>query len=170
MKKNNAGITLMALVITIIVMLIIFSISVYEGDKLIKRSKLQTLETNMLTIQAKVKAYSEEIEAKVWTENEENKEEARETAFEDKGMTKIDGLSDEVTKDLQIQDDYDVYKITDKALVNMGLEEIKDEEYVALFSKKDYKKIEIVYPKGVSYDNNKYYSLYSLSEAVRKEE
>ena len=66
MRKNNSGITLLVLVITIVVLTIIASITVYEGKELIDKSKVQTLETNMLTIQAKVKAYAEEIEAKVW--------------------------------------------------------------------------------------------------------
>ena len=54
--KNNSGITLIALSVTIIVLLILVSISASAGTKIISKSKAQTLETNMLTIQAKVKA------------------------------------------------------------------------------------------------------------------
>ena len=73
MKKNDSGITLLVLVITIVVLTIIASIAVYEGKELIEKSKVQTLQTNLLTIQAKAKAYAEEIEAKIWTENDETR-------------------------------------------------------------------------------------------------
>lgn len=60
MKKQN-GITLVSLTVTIIVMMIIASITVYSGANLIKRAKLQDLVTSMLLIQAKAKEYVEEV-------------------------------------------------------------------------------------------------------------
>ena len=45
-EKNN-GVTLLALVITIVVLLIIAGITVYEGKETINRSKLEELRTNM---------------------------------------------------------------------------------------------------------------------------
>ena len=50
-EKNN-GVTLLALVITIVVLLIIAGITVYEGKETINRAKLEELRTNMLLIQA----------------------------------------------------------------------------------------------------------------------
>ena len=86
MMKNNSGITLLALIIIVIVLIIIASISVYEGKELIAKSKVQTLETNMLIIQAKAKSYAEEIDAKIWTDN--NKDESRDNKFKnDKGFS-----------------------------------------------------------------------------------
>ena len=63
-EKNN-GVTLLALVITIVVLLIIAGITVYEGKETINRSKLEELRTNMLLIQAKSKEYVEEANFKI---------------------------------------------------------------------------------------------------------
>ncbi|MBR3152301.1 MAG: hypothetical protein IKF52_01595 [Clostridia bacterium] len=52
LKKEN-GVTLVALVITIIVMLILASITIVASTNLTKKSKLKNLQTNMLLIQAK---------------------------------------------------------------------------------------------------------------------
>ena len=60
MRKQN-GITLIAITLTVIVMLIIASITVYYGTDLIQNAKLQDLKTNMLLIQAKTKSGVEEV-------------------------------------------------------------------------------------------------------------
>lgn len=57
--KDNKGITMVVLVITIIVLLIIASISIGEGNKVIERSQLENLKTNMLLVKAKAKEYVE---------------------------------------------------------------------------------------------------------------
>ncbi|MBR3133475.1 MAG: hypothetical protein IKG42_05385 [Clostridia bacterium] len=51
-KKEN-GVTLVALVITIIVMIILASITIAASTNLTKKNKLKNLQTNMLLIQAK---------------------------------------------------------------------------------------------------------------------
>ena len=53
--KNNKGITLMTLVITIIVLLIIVSITVNYGIDSINKAQIQNMQTNMLLIEAKAK-------------------------------------------------------------------------------------------------------------------
>ena len=53
--KNEKGITLIALVITVILLFIIGGISIKMGTDLINTSKAETIETNMLTIKAKAK-------------------------------------------------------------------------------------------------------------------
>ena len=58
--KNNKGITLVALTITIIVMLIIASITIYGGSKLIKQAQTEDVKTNMLLLQAEIKNYVEQ--------------------------------------------------------------------------------------------------------------
>ena len=47
-RKNNSGITLIALTVTIIVMIILATIGINSGKEIIKKSKIQTLQTNML--------------------------------------------------------------------------------------------------------------------------
>ena len=58
--KNNKGITLIALTITIIILLILASITIYSGKESIKKAQLESLKTNMLLIKAKAKEYVEQ--------------------------------------------------------------------------------------------------------------
>ena len=53
-KSNNKGITLVALVITIIVLLILSSIATYSGLNVVKSSKLTVFTTEMKIMQTKV--------------------------------------------------------------------------------------------------------------------
>lgn len=87
--KNEKGITIIALIITVVVLVIIASISITAGSQLIQEAKTQTIETNMLAIRAKAKSYAEEIEAATWalssSEDPEKDKETRRTAlFHDK--------------------------------------------------------------------------------------
>ena len=63
--KNNKGITLITLTITIIVLAIIAGITVYSGIDTVKRTNLESMRTNMLLIQAKAKEYVEEANFKI---------------------------------------------------------------------------------------------------------
>lgn len=58
--KQNRGVTLIALIVTIIILLIIAGIAVYNGKETIQRAKLEELRTNMLLIEAKAKGVVEE--------------------------------------------------------------------------------------------------------------
>ena len=166
MIKNNSGITLAALIITVIVITIIATISVYEGKELIAKSKVETLETNMLTIQAKAKSYADEIDAKIWTETD--KETSRNKEFKDKGFSDPITLTSELLDEIDntIKSNYIAYRINDIALKNMGLNEISDEEFIAVFNKNDYKLMDIIYTNGVSYKSKTYYSLSKLQNAL----
>ena len=172
MKKNNSGITLLALVIIVIVLIIIASISVYEGRELIAKSRVQTLETNMLLIQAKAKSYAEEIDAKIWTESDSKKDELRNRAFKDDKKFSdpvtveqkyLDQISDE------IKNNYIAYTITDEALKNMSLEDIKNESYIVIYNKEDFNKIDIIYADGVKYKGNNYFTLSELKKVLSSE-
>ncbi len=57
--KENKGVTLVALIITIVVLLIIASIGVYSGKETIQKANLEALRTNMLLIEAKAKGVVE---------------------------------------------------------------------------------------------------------------
>ena len=63
--KENRVVTLLALVITIVVMIIIAGIAVYTGTDTIKKAKLEELKTNMLLIEAKAKGLVEEVNFKI---------------------------------------------------------------------------------------------------------
>lgn len=169
--KKNSGITLVALVITIIVMIIIASISVYEGKAIIKKSKIQTLETNMLTVKAKAKAYAEEIDAKVWALSESEQQTAKEEKFTEKNMTKTTVDSEALGQiSIDIKNDYDAYLVTDAALDDMGLSELKeDDDYIVIYSASDYKLMDVIYSAGVDYNGKRYYSLSTLQEVLENE-
>ena len=51
--KKEKGITLVALAITIIVLTILASVTLYVGTNIIKRANLQNINTDMMLIQAK---------------------------------------------------------------------------------------------------------------------
>ena len=58
--KENKGITLIALMVTIIILLIIVGIAIYNGKETIQKANLEELRTNMLLIEAKAKGLVEE--------------------------------------------------------------------------------------------------------------
>ena len=176
MKKNDSGITLIALVMTIIVLIIIVSISSYEGSRMIATSKVQTLETNMLTIQAKAKGYAEEIDAKIYTESQ--KDTARNKKFIEKGFSGPITLNKEFLDqvELKIRNSYVAYSTKGnsenegKVLTDMGLSEIKDEEYIVVYSLTDYRIMDVVYPAGINYEDETFYTLSSLQSALKGQE
>lgn len=77
--KNNKGITLIALIITVIIILIIGGITIYEGSKLVDEAKYEDVKTNMLLLQAEIKNYVEQAKF-------ENKE-LKDIIGDDKGIT-----------------------------------------------------------------------------------
>lgn len=165
MKNFNSqkGVTLVALVITIVVLFILASIAINQGADLIGQARVQTYETNMLTIEARVKGYAEDIEAAIWTKNDSDKQLEREKKFKEYGLEKTT-VSSEVK--LSIPQNY-AYLITDEGLNKMNLGDLKGEKYIAIFDEKNYKNMDIVYPKGVNYDNSTYYTLSELKEALK---
>ena len=160
MKKNNSGITLMALVITIIILTIIISISVYEGKELIEKSRIQSIENNMLIIQAKAKAYAEEIDAKIWTEKE-NKDATRDGEFREKGFN----ASNNIVSNIDVSN-YFAYIISSNGLSLMGLDDKNDGKYMVIYDKEDYKKMDVIYIDGVNYKNETIYTLSKMQEVL----
>ncbi len=146
LKLNKRGITLIPLVITIIILGIIASVSIYTGTNIIKKTSLQTINTNMMLIQAKVKTISEQAkfnnDTSIYkgtklTQIEENK--------------KIDEL---VSKNI-VEKNENYYLLSQSDLNEMGLEKIKiDDGYIV-----EYVNNEIIYVKGFNANNNTYYKL-----------
>ena len=109
----------------------------------------------MLTIQAKTRAYSEEIEAKVWALGN-NKETQRTTEFNDKGLERQNDSSLE-------------YTLTPEGLDAMGLSDIRTDPYTVIFSN-DYQAIDVKYTPGVTYKGDVYYTLSSLQNLLENVE
>ena len=177
MKKNNSGITLLALIIMIIVLIIIASIAVYEGKELIEKSKVQTVETCMLTIQAKAKAYAEEIESKIWTESDSTKGAARDSKFSEKGFTVVNlgtndysGIIDQIDAEVK-ENGYTAYKVGASVLENLSLDYAEGEEFIVVYDNKEFKKIDVAYvkgSKGLKYNGENYFTLSKLQKALEE--
>lgn len=58
--RENKGVTLIALMITIVILLIIAGIAIYSGKDIIRRADLEALRTNMLLVEAKARGLVEE--------------------------------------------------------------------------------------------------------------
>ena len=156
--KNNKGITLVALVITIIILLILASITIYSGKESIKKAQLESLKTNMLLIKAKAKEYVEQASFKNGVNKSEISEEAKN---ELKG--KEANASDYSKQNITINGGEILYKLTSDNLKEMGLKDVKlgsNEEYLVKYNIKDVT-VEVYNTSG--YENNGT-TVYSLSE------
>ena len=156
--KNNKGITLIALTITIIILLILASITIYSGKESIKKAQLESLKTNMLLIKAKAKEYVEQASFKNGVNKSEISEEAKN---ELKG--KEANASDYSKQNITINGGEILYKLTSDNLKEIGLKDVKlgsNEEYLVKYNIKDVT-VEVYNTSG--YENNGT-TVYSLSE------
>ena len=156
--KNNKGITLIALTITIIILLILASITIYSGKESIKKAQLESLKTNMLLIKAKAKEYVEQASFKNGVNKSEISEEAKN---ELKG--KEANASDYSKQNITINGGEILYKLTSDNLKEMGLKDVKlgsNEEYLVKYNIKD---VTVVVYNTSGYENNGT-TVYSLSE------
>lgn len=175
--KSCKGITMIALVVTIVILIILASISIIEGKKLIKEAKIENILTDMITIKAKVKGYAEEINSEVW-DLKENKEEKIKELFKQK--YNIDN-TDITNNDILSQIDSNItnkicFEISQSALTEMGLMDIaqslSDEErqnYIMVYDVNDCTNLDIVCIEGIPYDGVSYYSLSCLQNKFREE-
>lgn len=173
-KNNKSGITLIALVITIIVILILAGITINSGTDLIRRSKLESLMTNMITIKANAKIYAEEINAKVWDLQDTEKKTKRAELFSETYNMESDTESISKINDSTINDSNgcEAYKINKTTLEKMGLSELasvsEDGEFVVVYNSKDFNKLEIVYPSGINYNDSTCWTLSELKDKLNE--
>ena len=172
--NNKSGITLIALIITIIVILILAGISVKEGTSLIKKAKIESIMTNMITIKANAKGYAEEINAEIWDLGEEEKATKRTELFASKyKMTALDSSSIESKVDSSIKENGCIaFNITKDTIENMGMSDLASQtengEFVVVYNKNDFSKLEIVYPSGISYEKSTYWTLSELQNKIEE--
>lgn len=133
--EKNSGITLIALMITIIVMLIIASIVVYNGAGLIKQAKVEDVKTNMLLVEATVKNYVEQAK------------------FE--GKDTINGITiDGATIAIESSSVSGYYKIQDMNALKLG--ELSNQDYLISFSI-DTVEVNVCYVPGITDQDGKTY-------------
>lgn len=190
--KKNRGITMVALVITIVVLLIIAGISIGAGNNAIKNSKLENLKTNMLLIEVKAKEQIENAKFRLGTSfdkaTEEEKTNRVNTAkSEFTGEEIVDGnifnnnikITTEKIKEDNKKNIY-YYKLSTQNLMDMGLKNVKSDEkdgyYIVkydlsdLYDLYDLKKsrIEIYNTEGFDDEGNVVYSLTDIKQVRLK--
>lgn len=174
--KENRGITMVTLVITIVVLLIIAGISVGTGNNVIKESQLENLKTNMLLIKLKGKEYVENANFKLGTniENATDKDARIESA---KAELKIEqeqqiNISDSILNgtNIDVSDTSEYiyyYKLSSQNLIDIGLTNVKSDEdngwYIIKYDVQS-AQVEVYNTKGFENDENKYYSLTEIQD------
>lgn len=164
-KNKTDGVTIVALVVTVIILLIIVGMSVYSGKDTIKKAKLQELKTNMLLIQAKAKEYVEDATFKMGIDpSDEKKTEVREQVYgsgseEGAQLQKVESSESLSKFGITEYQKETCYWLTQTAQVNWGLGKIElenNEKYLIQFDE-DNLMVEIYNTLG--YDGK-----YSLTE------
>ena len=165
--REQKGITLIAITLTVIVMLIIASITVYYGTDLIQNAKLQDLKTNMLLIQAKTKSGVEEVNFQ--SQNINDGSSLEQIKSENLIGQKLEGSGEPYNQAQQTGkitgDISQYYYLTDQNLNDMGLNDIKTEDYGYFILRYDIDNIsvEVINTKG--YDGN-----YTLTDILALDE
>lgn len=144
--RNQKGITLVMLVITIIVLIIITSVTVYTGTGVIKRASLQNLNTNMLLLQAKIKTLAEESRF--------NKDESKLKGKKVSEITDNNKITQLINENI-IENAEQYYLLSQDDLNSMGLEKVKVEDGYLV----NYETDEIIYLKGFDANGETYYKL-----------
>ena len=173
--KENKGITIFALVITIALLLILAGISIGEGNKIIKLSELENLKTNMLLIKVKAKEYVENANFKLGT-NFESATDKDTRITNAKAELKGEEITDSsifnsemnINQETITSDNANYiyyYKLNTNNLIDIGLSKVKSDEtngwYIIKYDVKNLE-VEIYNTLGFENDDIKYYSLTEL--------
>ena len=147
--KNNKGITLIALIITILIIVIIAGIIIYDSSKLIDDAIYADVKTNMLLVQAEMKNYIEQAK------------------FENKTIQDIlsNGIElDGKTLNIKVPDNSSLVTVEGKNLyqinsnmANLKLGNIDPTEYLIVIETEDNKvtgKIDVYYVPGFESSDN----------------
>lgn len=156
--KYEKGITLIALIVTIIVIIILAGITINVGTKTIQKAKLENLKTNMLLLQGKLKTYVEDAKFQSVTSIDNYKYEEGED--ESKFGTKVEEnttIGDKAKK-AGITDFTDCYYFTNDQLENMGLKDIQESEgdYIVKYDINNIS-VDIYYTLGYTHTDGKTY-------------
>ncbi len=164
MKKNNSGITLVSLVITIIVLLILSSITIYSGVSTVRSARLTKFTTEMKLMQEKVNElyYSYTNDGTVTVNGTEyvgtdiqNIGEDPESLFNSSRLEEVFSTSGSGITDREGYMYYDM-----ETLEDLGLEDMEYEFFVNV------SKRSVVSIEGFNYYGNIYYTLEQLPDSV----
>ena len=123
--KDNRGITLIALIVTIVILLILTGVTITAGTESIKKAKLETLRTNMLLISGKGKEYCEEANFRAGTNNEVDK--GTEYLLNDKQLKQVSSIPNS-------SETYDfIAELDETELKRIGLNEVANSKDIGSF-------------------------------------
>ena len=127
--RNEKGITLIALAVTIIILFIIASIGYNYGVDTVRKSQLESLRTNMLLIEARAKEYVEEANFKMGiSPDEAKKAQVRQEVYVDTAkLQPATGIKAPASIPVN-----ECYVVTPETMKLWGLDDIKlekDDEY-----------------------------------------
>lgn len=172
--REEKGVTMIALIITIIVLLILAGIVIQYGGDSIKTTKIENLKTNMLLIEAKAKEYVEKANFYMGVPGKEPSQENKEKALaelsgEGKG-TKVE-TNNETLVSMGITDEDitqgKVYQLATSDLQKMGIQNVTSDEetgYYLLVYNIQEASAEVYFSKGIRVNNEKLYRLEQLKQ------
>ena len=153
MKKNQRGITLIALGITLAIMVVLIGIVVSTVVTIIETGKLQELSTNMLLIQAKAKTIAEKYN------------------FDETSVTLVGTINTDNINTLKTvgsvtntQNISLMYTLSETDISDFGLTNLKlksGEAFVVDYSSLD---VEVYYIPGFEHNGTTYYELSKIME------
>lgn len=182
--KEQKGVTILALMITVIVLFIIVGISIMGGTEIINTSKAETIETNMLTIKAKAKEYMEKVDSKNWASDDNNSDSTygglstkegknRKELVDKYKLILIEDVTSYSNNSEWYEDEYTYYDVGEEALKEMNLPKSfseNGEKYLIRYPLEDGNtselKMDIIYTKGIKYEGVIYYELSELEKAL----
>ena len=138
LNKEN-GITIIALIITIILMLILAGVGMHFGSDAVNKAKLEDIKTDMISIKTKAQIIAEQYN------------------FKDIDSLVGTQITDTEATKLGITNNENVRKWSSQDLSNQGLSTIKGDIYIVNYSLEDIKACEVYYLEG-------YEGKYSLTE------
>lgn len=148
--KSNKGITIIALIITIVIMLILMSVTIEFGATEVERAKLEDIKTTMLLIKGRAQIVADK---ESFGEN-----------YDNTGMIKLTDASSYDTSNLQsifdnLEDTANLYVWEQSAMDNNNIQvTITNTDFFVI----DYLTGEVYYSLGYTYEENTYYSLSEL--------
>ena len=181
--KNEKGITMVALVLTIIVMALLSALVIRIGTNELKNAELQDIVTNMLLIKSKVKIGIEELKFQTANLDKINDAEKIEQIKNQIKNSDEYVIGTKITNETpvmltQLSDylvdttNYEWYYLTDEDLQKMGFYDLKnikedadDVDKIYLYGYSEItSNIEIVYTYGYEYKGKEYFKLSDLEK------
>ena len=155
LKKSN-GITIITLIISIIILVILSTVSVIQAQTIINKASLQTLNTNMLLVQAKAKI----VEERNNFDEQANPLKGQEVKNLNDN-NKINKLKEQGVIS-ETEEHYDDYYLWDQEMMyelELNTITLKDAFYIV-----NYKTEEVIFSDGFKYNDGKVY--YKLSDTL----